>query len=268
MVRGQTGLRTVHGRLVISRCESTSRVRCSWPRPGNVTARALAPMRVTLEWDRTLPSLTGTIDWDDGYKIEWSADGNAPWTSLVNVTNQYVTDSDIWCVCFPTRFNDDTITPGTTRHYRIKAVDDDDESAWSEVVSATTPELVDSDGGLILVGGVKSELDALNDQKDVPNRPGERGVPVQDRRGCAEAPGDRDRSGRHGDRELRAGGGQRSQTENHGEQPRPTPGQDFAWRGFRQRRGRASEGGIVPVPARAGERPRRWVRCVCQPLPP
>ena len=133
--------------------------------PGNVTARALAPMRVTLEWDRTLPSLTGTIDWDDGYKIEWSADGNAPWTSLVNVTNQYVTNSDIWCVCFPTRFNDDAITPGTTRHYRIKAVDDDDESAWSDVVSVTTPGLVESDGGGINYGAVVSELDALNDQK-------------------------------------------------------------------------------------------------------
>ena len=135
------------------------------PPPTNPSARAVAPMRVTLEWDRTLPSLTGTIDRDDGYKIEWSADGNAPWTSLVNVTNQYVTDSDIWCVCFPTRYNDDTVTPGTTRHYRIKAVDDDEESAWSDVVSATTLALVDSDGGLILVGGVKSELDALNDQK-------------------------------------------------------------------------------------------------------
>ena len=133
--------------------------------PGNVTARALAPMRVTLEWDRTLPSLTGTIDWDDGYKIEWSADGNAPWTSLVNVTNQYVTNSDIWCVCFPTRFNDDTVTPGTTRHYRIKAVDDDDESPWSDVVSVTTPGLVESDQGEFDFGAVVSTLDSFTDQK-------------------------------------------------------------------------------------------------------
>ena len=138
--------------------------------PENVTARAVAPMRVTLEWDRTLPSPTGTIDRDDGYKIQWSADGNAPWTSLVNYTNQHGT-FDIWCVCYPTRYNDDTITPGTTRHYRIQAVDDDDESAWSEVVSATTPALVDSeglvgsDGGQIEFGAVVSELDALNDQK-------------------------------------------------------------------------------------------------------
>ena len=134
------------------------------PPPTNPSARAVAPMRVTLEWDRTLPSLAGTIDRDDGYKIEWSADGNAPWTSLVNYTNQHGT-FDIWCVCYPTRYNDDTITPGTTRHYRIKAVDDDDESPWSDVVSATTPGLVDSDGGGINYGAVVSELDALSDQK-------------------------------------------------------------------------------------------------------
>ncbi len=133
--------------------------------PTNPSARAVAPMRVTLRWDRTLPSPKGTIDRDDGYKIEWSADGNDPWTSLVNVTNQYVTDSDIWCTCYPTRFNDNTITPGTTRHYRIKAVDDDDESAWSDVVSATTPGLVDSDQGRFEYGAVVSEFNALTDQK-------------------------------------------------------------------------------------------------------
>ncbi len=137
--------------------------RASDTTPTNPSARAVAPMRVTLEWDRTLPS-PKIIDRDDGYKIEWSADGNAPWTSLVNYTNQHGT-FDIWCVCYPTRFNDDTIAPGTTRHYRVKAVDDDDESPWSDVVSATTPALVDSDGGLIEFGAVVSELDALNDQK-------------------------------------------------------------------------------------------------------
>ena len=121
-------------------------------------------MRVTLEWDRTLPSPKGTIDRNDGYRIEWSPDGSNSWTSLVNYTNQHGT-FEIWCVCYPTRFNDDTIRPGTTRYYRIKAVDDDDESAWSDVVSATTPALVDSDGGRIEFGAVVSELDALNDQK-------------------------------------------------------------------------------------------------------
>ena len=82
----------------------------------------------------------------------------------MNYTNQHGT-FDIWCVCYPTRYNDDTITPGTTRHYRIKAVDDEEESAWSDVVSATTPALVDSGFDRIEFGAVVSELDALNDQK-------------------------------------------------------------------------------------------------------
>ena len=133
--------------------------------PTNPTARAVAPTRVTLRWDRTMPSPKG-LDHRDfpGYRIEWSADGNDPWTSLVNYTNQHGT-FDIWCTCYPTRFNDDTIAPGTTRYYRIKAVNGDAESLWSDVVSATTPGLVDSDGGQIAFGAVVSELDALNDQK-------------------------------------------------------------------------------------------------------
>ena len=42
MIREQTGLRTVHGRIAISRCELTSRARCSCPRR---PTRALAQLR-------------------------------------------------------------------------------------------------------------------------------------------------------------------------------------------------------------------------------
>ena len=129
-----------------------------------LTAQAVAPMQVTLDWNRVLPALK-TIDRDDGYRIEGSPDGTTSWTSLVNYTNQHVTDSDIWCTCYPTKFNDDTITPGTTRYYRIQAVDDNKASVYSNVVSATTPGLVDSGNERIAFGVVDSELDALNDQK-------------------------------------------------------------------------------------------------------
>ena len=186
--------------------------------PANLTARAVAPMQVRLEWDSTLPS-PKDIDLEDpfGYRIEWSADGDAPWTSAVNITNQHVSDSDIWCTCYPTRFNDDTIAPGTTRYYRIQAVGEDGAaSAWSTAVSATTPGA----GGFrrrtdrIWRGGVATRRGQR--PEGVPNPLGERGVPLHDQWGGAEAPGGRDRCGRHGDRELRAGGGQRSLTENHG----------------------------------------------------
>ena len=132
--------------------------------PLTLTAQAVAPMQVTLDWNRVLPA-PKKIDRDDGYRIEGSPDGTTSWTSLVNYTNQDVADSDIWCTCYPTKFNDDTITPGTTRYYRIQAVDDNKASVYSNVVSATTPGLVDSGDEQIAFGVVDSELDALNDQK-------------------------------------------------------------------------------------------------------
>ena len=133
--------------------------------PKNLAAVAVAPTRVELEWDRTMPSPKG-LDHRDfpGYRIEGSDSSNGPWTSLVNVTNQYGT-FDIWCVCYPTRFNDNTIAPGTTRYYRVQAVDGDEASAYSNVVSATTTPLVDSDQGRVEFGAVVSEFDSLNDQK-------------------------------------------------------------------------------------------------------
>ena len=132
-----------------------------------LTAQAVAPVRVTLRWDRTMPS-PKDLDHTDfpGYRIEWSADGNDPWTSLVNVTNQYGT-FEHWCVCYGTRFYDNTVPPGTTRHYRVQAVDGDEASAYSDVVSATTPALVDSDQGpdAFEYGAMVSEFNALTDQK-------------------------------------------------------------------------------------------------------
>ena len=221
--------------------------------PTNPSARAVAPMRVTLRWDRTLPSPKGTIDRDDGYKIEWSADGNDPWTSLVNVTNQYVTDSDIWCTCYPTRFNDNTITPGTTRHYRIKAVDDDDESAWSD-----SGQRHDAGAGGFRSGPVRIRRGGFGIQRahrseGVPNRLGSgRELSVHHRGEGDQAPGDRDRPGRHGDLERRAGSEQHAHTEIHDAGVRRPPGQDLARR--ESRTIHEPERGMVPVRARAGAR--------------
>ena len=134
--------------------------------PTNLTAQHVAPMRIYLDWEGSIPSLKD-LDHENppGYRIEWSADGNAPWTSLVNVRNHHG-EFEIWCACYGTHFNDNTIAPGTTRHYRIQAVDKQGSmSNYSDVVSATTPGLVDSDQGEIKFGVVASDLDALNDQK-------------------------------------------------------------------------------------------------------
>ena len=127
--------------------------------PTNLTAQAVAPTRIHLDWEGSIPS-PKDLDREDppGYRIEWSADGNAPW----NQEGEF----GIWCACYGTQFNDNTIAPGTTRYYRIQAVDKDDRiSDYSTVVSATTPGLVDSGNEQIEFGVVASELDALDDQK-------------------------------------------------------------------------------------------------------
>ena len=203
--------------------------------PLTLTARAVAPMRVTLQWNRTLPALK-TIDRDDGYRIEWSPDGSTSWMSLVNDTNQHGT-FDLWCTCYPTKFNDDTIEPGETRYYRIQAVDDDKASVYSNVVSATTPGLVDSDGGLIEFGAVESQLDAVNDQKVFRIRleSGEyrftiRGAASKYRVVVTDAGGTEIENF-----VLESGNG--PLTEDHGAEHGRAPSQDLAWRGFRQRRG-------------------------------
>ena len=130
--------------------------------PTNLTANPVAPTRVSLDWqmpDNEVKHLTG-------YRIEGSDNSNGPWTSLVNFTNQKQDDPyDYWPVSYGWKFNDNTIEPGTTRYYRVIAFNDDGQSLPSEVVHATTPGLVDSDGGKFGFGAVVSEFDSLRDQK-------------------------------------------------------------------------------------------------------
>ena len=114
--------------------------------PKNLNARADAPIRVKLNWSPVRGS--------SGYKIEWSADGNDPWALLYD-----------WPPNYGVHTADNTITPGTTRHYRVRAVNAAGESDPSNVVSATTPTLVDSDGGQFNFGAVRSEFESLRDQK-------------------------------------------------------------------------------------------------------
>ena len=95
--------------------------------PTNPSARAVAPMRVTLRWDRTIPS-PKDLDRQGLSRLQDRMVRRRQ--RAVDVarerTRTSTGPSSIWCVCYPTRFNDNTIAPGTTRHYRVKAVDDDD----------------------------------------------------------------------------------------------------------------------------------------------
>ena len=129
--------------------------------PTNVTANPVAPTRVSLYWQMPDNEVNLT-----GYRIEGSDNSNGPWTSLVNFTNQTQDDPyDYWPVSYGSKFNDNTIEPGTTRYYRVIAFNDDGQSFPSDVVHATTPSLADSDGGVFEFGTVVSEFDSLRDQK-------------------------------------------------------------------------------------------------------
>ena len=114
--------------------------------PKNLNARADAPIRVKLNWSPVRGS--------SGYKIEWSADGSDPWALLYD-----------WPPNYGVHTADNTITPGTTRHYRVRGVNAAGIGPPSNVVSATTPTLVDSDGGAFNFGAVRSEFESLRDQK-------------------------------------------------------------------------------------------------------
>ena len=125
--------------------------------PTNLTAEIQAPTRISLDWD-----VPGGSSGLTGWYIEGSDGGNEPWTSVVNVINPV---RDYWHVTFQSHFNDNTLTPGTTRHYRVRSFNDGGESANSNVVSGTTPTLVPQDAGPLLYGRTDSRLDSLRDQK-------------------------------------------------------------------------------------------------------
>ena len=92
--------------------------------PTKLTATAVGANRIDLEWNT--PSSMGGSD-IEGYKIEWSADGNAPWTE--ETANTGNTD---------TTYSDTGLASATTRHYRVSAINDTLTGPVSNVAHATT----------------------------------------------------------------------------------------------------------------------------------
>ena len=94
--------------------------------PGDFTATASGRTRIVLAW--TAPKGTGGAV-ITGYRIEWSAEGGAPWTELVASHPE-------------TGHTDRGLEPGTTRHYRVSAVNAEGAAGPpSEPDSATTSSL-------------------------------------------------------------------------------------------------------------------------------
>ena len=93
--------------------------------PTSLTATASGQTTINLSW--TAPSSTGGSP-ITGYRIQWSTDGNDPWNNLTrtNLTATATTDSHTG------------LTAGTTRYYRVYAINSVGDSPASDVVSATT----------------------------------------------------------------------------------------------------------------------------------
>ena len=89
--------------------------------PTNLTATAVSDTQIDLSWDA--PSQDGGSAITD-YDLEYSEDGNEPWTDL---TTSVTTTS----------FDDTGLTAGSTRHYRVAAINNVGTGAYSEEVSAT-----------------------------------------------------------------------------------------------------------------------------------
>ena len=92
--------------------------------PSGLTATASWTTRIDLSW--TAPASTGGSA-STGYKIEVSSDTGASWTDLVANTG----DAN-------TTYSQIGLAPGTTRHYRVSAINSNGTGDASNVANATT----------------------------------------------------------------------------------------------------------------------------------
>ncbi|MYI06342.1 MAG: hypothetical protein F4059_03190, partial [Gemmatimonadetes bacterium] len=93
-------------------------------RPTGLVATAAGPTRINLTWRAALAGAGGAAT---GYRIEVSANGVSGWTNLVANTRSTATS-----------YSDTGLEPGTTRHYRVSAINREGTGLPSAVASATT----------------------------------------------------------------------------------------------------------------------------------
>ena len=92
--------------------------------PTVLSATASGSARIDLSW--SAPASTGGSA-ITGYRIEISSDGGSNWTDLVATTGATGTD-----------YSDTSVPPGTTRHYRVSAINAGGTGVPSNTASATT----------------------------------------------------------------------------------------------------------------------------------
>ena len=93
--------------------------------PGNVSAGASGQSRIEVSWSAPKGEVTG-------YEVEWSADGSGSWTAADPAHSGTATG-----------YSDTGLDAGTSRRYRVRAVNGAGSGEWSGPASATTerPEL-------------------------------------------------------------------------------------------------------------------------------
>ena len=96
--------------------------------PDNLTATADGQSRINLRWSP--PGYDGGSP-VTGYRIEVSANGGGSWSPLVNNTNTVATS-----------YVHRGLAPGTTRHYRVHAINVAGTGAASDIAHATTDAVV------------------------------------------------------------------------------------------------------------------------------
>ena len=97
-------------------------------RPRSLTAEADGASVIELNWRAPLDRGSSAII---GYLIEVSTDGGSTWSTRARTTGSATT-----------RYRHTGLTAGTTRHYRVFAINSYDTGAPSNVASATTEERV------------------------------------------------------------------------------------------------------------------------------
>ena len=92
--------------------------------PTALTATKDGRLAIDLSW--TAPQAVHGRAAVTGYQVQWSANGTSEWTGLATPGATTTTHTDTG------------LSPGTTRHYRVRASSSVGASGWSNVDSATT----------------------------------------------------------------------------------------------------------------------------------
>jgi len=92
--------------------------------PTDLSATAVDSMQINLTWNPPDDDGGSPIT---GYRIEMSPNGNSGWSDLEANTGSNATS-----------YSDTTLSPNTTRHYRVSAINDAGDGPASNVASATT----------------------------------------------------------------------------------------------------------------------------------